>query len=216
MKTGKFLLICAISFLFISGTAWAGNRTDVAEETPAILASLDKTDFVTLDDTAIAEIRGEALYVMGRIWLLNGLDFSLNPQVDWVTGIANIAEGWRYGNWGGLDYTNEGPPVDLMDSYFQQHDNGAFSDADLIAALSTLPDTGSFWGQIYGPTAYDVDSIPIGPDDAHFDYSVFVSRISVLSTGARRFFFLWRPMPLTEYARRQALFVGNLFGGFPH
>lgn len=220
MKTRKLLLIWATLFLFISGTAWAENQANVAEGTPAILASLDTTGFVTLDDTAIKEIRGEALYVMGKISLLNGLDFSPNPQVGWAIGIANIAKKWKYGNWGGPGWSGtDGNPVDLMDYYFRQHDEG-LPDADLIAALAGLPDTASgrnsFWGMIYWPTAYDVVPGSIGPDDGHFNYRVFVSRISVLSAGAKRFFFLWRPMPLTEYARRQALFVGNLLGGFPH
>ncbi len=207
MKTRKFILLCAILFLFISGTAWA-------EDTPAILASLDKTGFISLDDSAIAEIRGEADYVMGKIWLLNGLDFSPDPEVGWAIGIANIATGWRYGNWGGPGYTANGAPVDLMDYYFMLHD-GDNDDHALIEALSGLPNFNHlFWGWIYWPTAYDVDGYD-SPDDAHFGFSVFVSRISVLSTGAKRFFFLWRPMPLTEYARRQALFVGNLLGGFP-
>ena len=68
MKANKFILISCVLFLFVSGTAWAGNQADLSKNSPALLASLDKTGVVLLDDTATAAIRGQETLFVCMFW----------------------------------------------------------------------------------------------------------------------------------------------------
>ena len=112
-------------------------------------------------------------------------------------------------------------PVASMHQLFRSHDlgtaGGGISDAQLFAGLSLLPLTTPIpypvWGLIYHPINYDLDDS--GPDDTHFSYIVKVSRLSVLSGGGR-FLWGWRDMPLTEYARRQAVIGAAVLSILPN
>jgi hypothetical protein len=212
MKKSRFFIVLGVMLLLFTATAWA------SQDTPAILASLDQKTVTQLDDSAISEIRGESSYVMVKLFPLNFLDFSNDCGWTW-----NPYK-WRYGNYGGKDWS--GAPdsftVDMMDVAFQTHDAETeaastpaevqAADLKLLTTLELLPNTPSSWGTIYDRRSYG----EWGPEPCHWFYNVYVSRISVLAYGGTfRFFCLWKSMPLTEYARRQAVFVGNLLGGFP-
>jgi hypothetical protein len=207
MKRQKFcaVLLTALAFLLAAG-AWAADRTAVAEGTPAILASLDNGNVTILDDQAAMAIRGQAYkYVLVRT-VLNPLD--LGPGLNWTNNLL----GYRYGAWGGPGWTDGGvpgsntPAADPMDAFFQQHDLGILTDQGLIEALKSLPNApGGFWGLIYVPAAGDIaagSGLPVGAN-------VWVSGLSILGG---RLFFGWRPMPFTEYSRREALTGMQLLG----
>jgi hypothetical protein len=206
MKRYKFCasLLTALAFLLAAG-AWAADRTAVGEGTPAILASLDNGKVTILDDQATMAIRGQAYqYVLVRT-VLNPLDFG--PGLNWTNNLL----GYRYGAWGGPGWTNGGgvgsnTPADAMDALFMQHDLGTLTDQGLINALKSLPNApGGFWGLIYVPAAGDITAgsgLPVGKN-------VWVSGLSILGG---QLFLGWRPMPFTEYSRREALTGMQLLG----
>lgn len=184
----------------VATDASAADRP-VSADTPAILASLNARDVTVLDDGAAQAVRGqgsEYRYVLVRILGLNSLDFA--PGIDWTWNPF----GYRYGAWGGPGWTNGGKPLtdlvapaDAMDTLFKGHDLGTLTDQQLVFLLSFLPNvTNSFWGQIYVPSVINPASdLPVGTN-------VWVSGVSLVGG---KFFFGWRPMPFTEYSRRQAL-----------
>lgn len=190
------------AFAFLAGTeAWAADQPAATADTPAILASLDMREVKVLDDGAAMAVRGhgsEYRYVLVKILGLNTFDFASGIEWTWNPF------GYRYGAWGGPGWTNGGKllpdlvaPADAMDTLFKGHDEGSLSDAQLGFFLSQLPNlSNSFWGQIYVPTVINPASgLPVGTN-------VWVSGASLMGG---KFFFGWRPMPFTEYSRRQAL-----------
>jgi hypothetical protein len=197
-------LMMAFAFLLASG-AWAADQPAATEGTPAILASLDSGTITILDDQAALAIRGQDYqYVLVRT-VLNLFDFA--PWLSWTLNPL----GYRYGAWGGPGWTNGGgtgsnTPADAMDALFMQHD-ATLDDQWLIDELNTLPNEKvRFWGWIYIPTTI------AGGSGLPVDKNVWVSALSVLGG---RFFFGWRPMPFTEYSRRQALMGMQLYGLLP-
>lgn len=203
MNKHRFFIVLSL-VLLISGTAYAANHSNDPGNTPAILASLDQSGVTTLDDTAIAGIRGQAYpqYVLVKVLGLNTFDFG--PGVHWTWNPL----GYRYGFWGGPNWTNGGdtsgtaPTADSMDALFMTHDqvyaNPASTAGDkltadnvLLAGLAGLAVTPSYWGHIYiaSPTGLT---------------SPFVN-VSGLSLVGGRLFFGWRAMPYTEYSRREAV-----------
>jgi hypothetical protein len=181
----------------------AADKPAAVAQTPAILASLDARDVKVLDDGAAKAVRGQAgeyLYVLVRILGLNTFDFA--PGIEWTLNPF----AYRYGAWGGPSWTNGGQPLsnpiapaDPMDALFRLHDQGTLNDLQLVGALSLLPNAGnSFWGQIYVPASAvinPVSGLPVGTN-------VWVAGGSFIGG---KFYFGWRPMPFTEYSRRQAL-----------
>jgi hypothetical protein len=168
---------------------------------------LDSGKITILDDQAALAIRGQDYeYVLVRT-VLNLFDFA--PWLSWTLNPF----GYRYGAWGGPGWTNgggEGPntPADAMDALFRLHDEGGLDDTGLIAALAILPNKpGGFWG----PLIYVPDAVTSG-SGLPVNKKVWVSALSVLGG---RFFFGWRPMPFTEYSRRQALMGMQLYGLLP-
>jgi hypothetical protein len=208
MKKLHIFIVLGVMLLLIPATTWAADQLVASQDTPAILASLDQKTVTPLDDAAIAEIRGESLYVMVKLFPLNFLDRL--PEGVGETWNPLL---WRYGNWGGagwpiIDDPNNPPnppPVDGMDALFKAHDASG-DNGELLLGLESLPEKCTYqyrwWGPVYQPGIRD-NSGTYDSDDGHFDYIVQVSRISVLSGGGR-FLWGWKPMPLTEYARRQA------------
>jgi len=198
-------LLTALTFLLAAG-AWAADRPATEKPMPAILASLDTGKITILDDQDSLAIRGQAYqYVLVRT-LLNPFDFG--PGLNWTGNLY----GYRYGAWGGPGWTDGGgigsnTPADAMDEFFRLHDQGILSDQGLIAALMSLPNVpGGFWGLIYVPgTITPGSNLPI-------DKKIWVSGLSILGG---RFFFGWRPMPFTEYSRRQALTGMQLWNLLP-
>lgn len=209
MKTGKFFLVLStMCLLIIPGTAYAANQSDMAEEMPAIVAALDKTDAAVLDDAAAAAVRGTAAtkYVLVKILGINAFDGG--PGVVWTWNPL----GYRYGSWGGPGWSAglENPPsidtgvpgVDAMDNCFKVHDiayTGPGSNEDrlladkcLFGALYSLPNAfNPYWGYIYlaSPTGLTTPN-------------VYVSGVSLIGG---KIFFGWRGMPYTEYSRREAV-----------
>jgi len=203
------LLLVALAFLLVA-PAWAAERA-TSEGTPAILASLGAGNVKVLDDQAAKAIRGQNYqYVLVRT-VLNPLDFSLSPKVQWTSNIL----GYRYGAWGGPGWTHGGftgdsTPADLMDLLFKIHDNSALdnvANAALISGLQTLPTVPSvYWGQVYaGAAVYSPSGLPVGAN-------VWVSGLSLVGGTV---FVGWRPMPFTEYSRREALTGMQLLGLLP-
>lgn len=197
-----FVALGFSAFAFLTGAdAWAADRPAAAAETPAILASLDMRDVKVLDDDAAKAVRGQAgeyLYVLVRILGLNTFDFA--PGIEWTLNPF----AYRYGAFGGAFWTNGGQPLtnpvapaDAMDTLFKGHDEGTLTDLQLVGALSVLPNVNnSFWGQIYVPAVINPASgLPVGTN-------VWVAGGSFIGG---KFYFGWRPMPFTEYSRRQAL-----------
>ena len=196
MKTRNFLLMSVFIMLLISGTAWAENRIGLSDDSPAILASLDKTGVAYLDESSTAAIRGQAdpviypKYVLVKVLGLNTLDWGRG--VKWTLNPL----GYRYGYFGGYNWSNPGEiPVDGvngMDALFEQHDNASINDSELLAGLLSLPnDPGTYWGNIYF-------SEPTGAPS-----SVKVFGVSLIG---QKFFFGWKSMPYTEYSRREAVY----------
>jgi hypothetical protein len=198
-------LVTVLAFLLAAG-AWAADRPATSEGTPAILDSLDTGQITILDDQAALAVRGQAYeYVLVRTFL-NPFDFG--PGLNWT---LNPFE-YRYGAWGGPGWTNGGgigsnTPADAMDALFKDHDNSILSNQQLIDGLKALATTpGGYWGEIYIPASIAPGSgVPL-------DKYVWVSGLSVLGG---RFFFGWRPMPFTEYSRREALTGMQLLGILP-
>jgi hypothetical protein len=191
----------ALAFL-LAAAAWADDRPAISEGTPAILASLDTGNIVILDDQASLAIRGQAYqYVLVRT-VLNLFDFG--PGLNWTLNPF----GYRYGAWGGPGWTGDNFEIfaDAMDAHFRDHDLGNLSDQELINALKILPNEyWRFWGPVYIPEEILDPGLPINK-------KVWVSSLSILGG---RFFFGWRPMPFTEYSRRQALAGMQLWGLLP-
>jgi hypothetical protein len=207
MKKCTFLLILIAMFLFVSGTAWAASQADVPKDTPAILASLDKTGLIALDDKAIADIRGEAdpytQYVLVKILGINTFDGGAGVQWTWNP------LGYRYGYWGGPGWTNGGSTsgtastADDMDKLFRFHDqvyaaststaaDKLAADGALLYGLVTLPKTPiPYWGNIY-----------VSTPDGLTTPNVSVSGVSLIGG---KLFLGWRNMPYTEYSRREAM-----------
>lgn len=190
------------AFAFLAGTdARAADTAAAAADTPAILAALDARDVKVLDDGAAKAVRGQAgqyLYVLVRILGLNTFDFA--PSIEWSLNPFD----YRYGAWGGPGWTNGGQPLsslvdpaDAMDTLFKAHDLGFLTDLGLVGALSILPNVANgFWGQIYVPAVINPASgLPVSTN-------VWVAGGSFIGG---KFYFGWRPMPFTEYSRRQAL-----------
>jgi hypothetical protein len=192
------------AFLVILGAApvWASDPPATPKGTPAILASLDPATVTVLDDREASAIRGlgdEYRYVLVKILGLNALDFA--PGIEWTWNPL----GYRYGAWGGPGWTNGGrtdilvSPADPMDGLFMNHDLAVLTDQALVIGLRSLPNTSNlFWGSVYvpGSTAITPGSgLPVSAN-------VWVSGASFVGG---RVFLGWRPMPFTEYARREAL-----------
>ena len=190
------------AFACLAGTeAAAADKPAAPTGTPAILAALDTRDVTVLDDGAAIAVRGqgsEYRYVLVRILGLNTFDFA--PGIEWTLNPFF----YRYGAFGGAFWTNGGQPLanpvapaDAMDTFFKGHDEGTFTDQQLVGLLSLLPNVNNgFWGQIYVPAVINPASgLPVGTN-------VWVSGASLIGG---KFYFGWRPMPFTEYSRRQAL-----------
>jgi len=194
---------------FVAGTAWAADRPASPDGTPAILASLNADNVTILDDQAAMAIRGQNSvvqykYVLVKILGINALDGG--PGVQWTWNPL----GYRYGAWGGPGWSNGGvdpltataAPADAMDALFETHDSAYAGGSDKLAADKTLlggllllpncPDP--TWGPIYKPSSTPTGLTP--------DLKVQVSGISLFGNG---FFFGWKAMPYTEYARREAV-----------
>jgi|SoiMethySBSTD1v2_1073268.scaffolds.fasta_scaffold00800_4 hypothetical protein len=197
-------LVVALGFSAVAcllGTEAFAADNPAAADAPAILASLDARDVTVLDDTAANAVRGQGTeyrYVLVKFLGLNSLDFA--PALEWTWNPL----GYRYGAWGGPGWTNGGQPLsnliapaDAMDTLFKGHDLGSLTDEQLVVALSLLPHTSNgYWGQIYVPTVITPGSgLPVGQN-------VWVSGASLVGGSV---FFGWRPMPFTEYSRREAL-----------
>lgn len=202
MKTygSRLALLAALAVLF-AAQARAADPPAASPGTPAILAALDNTQVTVLDDHAASAIRGEGSeyrYVLVRILGVNTFDYG--PGLEWTWNPL----GYRYGAWGGPGWTNGGrtdifvAPADPMDALFMHHDM-TLDDAALVNGLKALPNVNvSFWGQVYLPSGADItpgSSLPV-------DKNVWVSGASFL---AGRIFLGWRPIPFTEYSRREAL-----------
>lgn len=198
MKKSMISMLLGLVLLLFSTTAQASDQAAVAEDTPPILAALGRTDVTHLDDTAIAGVRGAAAeYVLVRLLGLNTFDFG--PGVQWTLNPL----GYRYGYWGGPNHSDgfgDGQSyVDTMDSYFMKHDQGDITDLQLIGFLESLRSADSYWGKIY-------NSSPVGAPE-----KVYVSGASLIGG---KLFFGWKPMPYSEYSRREAVYGMNalLFG----
>lgn len=191
MKANKFILISCILFLFVSGTAWAGNQVDLSKNSPALLASLDKAGVVLLDDTAAAAIRGQAdspMFVLVKVLGLNTLDYG--SGVKWTLNPL----GYRYGLFGGYGWTHSEntPYVDSMDELFKKHDFALLNDSQLLSALSGLTnDFSRIWGDMFVSNASEVPSSQV--------------KVFGVSLIGQKFFFGWRSMPYSEYSRREAV-----------
>lgn len=206
MKKYKICLMSGVMVLFFLGAAWAGGHAGVPEDVPAIMASLDKGGLTVLSDTAIAGIRGQAdpQYVLVKILGLNTFDGGRGVQWTWNP------LGYRYGYWGGPEWTNGGdtsgtaPFADGengMDALFMIHDQAYINpsngptellaaDKRLLEGLSALANISSYWGTIYVAE-------PIGAPAY-----VAVSGVSLIGG---KIFLGWRKMPYTEYSRREAM-----------
>ena len=202
MKNCRVLGVLCVMLMF-AAASWAGGQPASSGDTPVILASLDAGNATILDDSSAAAVRGgegfQYKYVLVKILGVNALD--AGPGVQWTWNPL----GYRYGAWGGPGWTNGGlatgdaPVADTMDSYFRLHDlaynggqNKLAADQILLAALLGLPNSpNAIWGPIYvnNPTGLNVSS-------------VYVSGLSLVGG---KIFFGWKPMPYTEYARREAV-----------
>jgi hypothetical protein len=218
MKKREFFSVMGLLvLLLISGPAWAetqcglsATQCDLSEDTPAILAYLDKAGTAGLDDSAISVVRGQGntKYVLVKMQGVNGYDGGTGVQ--WTSD----PQGYRYGYWGGAGWSNgqENPTTtaalalgayaDTMDLYFKTHDLVYFyksgnaerqtADKALLIGLSLLPKTtSSYWGTIYVST-------PTGLTTPN------VSVYGVSLIGGK-YFSGWRPMSYSEYARREAM-----------
>ena len=181
---------------------WASDPPAAPKGTPAILASLDPATVTVLNDHDARLIRGEGgeyRYVLVKILGLNALDFA--PGIEWTWNPL----GYRYGAWGGPGWTNGGrtdilvTPADPMDGLFMNHDLSVIDDQTLVAGLINLPKVNNlFWGPVYVPSSAAItpgSGLPVNT-------SVWVSGVSFVGG---KVFLGWRPMPFTEYARREAV-----------
>jgi hypothetical protein len=189
-----------MSMLFlVTLTAWAADTAASAENSPAILASLNAVNVTVLDDQAAMAIRGQGdyKYVLVKVLGLNALDGGAGVQWTW-----NPLD-YRYGAFGGLNWSNTGvDPADVMDGYFELHDatyadptsDKLAADQTLLAKLASLATKyNTFWGYIYSPATL--------PTELTTGYV----QVSGISFFGNKFFFGWRSMPYTEYSRREAM-----------
>ncbi len=208
MKRKIIFIVLGVMLLLIPGALWAVNQPGVSQDTPAILVSLGQANAIPLDDAAAAAVRGQAGtdYELVKVIGLNMLDFGsgqYGKDVKWTWNPL----GYRYGYWGGPGWSGSGTEyADAMDNFFRTHDlvyaDPTKSTADKFAAdngllnalQSLLPTTKvPYWGYIY-------ISSPTGLPD-----SSSVVNVSGLSLIGGKFFFGWKPMPYTEYSRREAV-----------
>jgi hypothetical protein len=196
MKKQVFFIALGVMLLLIPGALWAGHQPGVSPDTPAILVSLGQANAIPLDDSAAAAVRGQAQYVLVQT-LLN--IFDSGPGVQWTWNPLR----YRYGNWGGYNYTNNGPPVDQMDYFFMLHDGGE-SNAALFVQLQSLPNTTQNpWGAIYDPSFPSTTQLgPMG-HPAGQPYTVYVRGYSLVGGGL---FSTSTPMVYAEYSRREAVY----------
>jgi hypothetical protein len=201
MKKKIFFSLLGVMLLLIPGALWAGNQNDVSQDTPAILVSLGQANAIPLDDVAAATVRGQAQYVLVKVFGLNMFDGWGQKDISWTWNPL----GYRYGNWGGPGWSGQdGGPVDTMDGYFKAHDNGVAyqipgvplgtsNDAALLGLLNSLAATpsGTIWGNIYVSTASGL------PSDVNvFGFSLIGGKIFTKPI----------PMPYEEYSRREAVY----------
>jgi hypothetical protein len=202
VKRYKFFASLLITFASLPVVqAWAADPSPAPEKMPAILASLDAGKVTVLDDKAAAAIRGQAYqYVLVKTFL-NPFDFA--PDIAWTLNPLDF----RYGAWGGLNWTAGGPPADNMDTLFMFHDGGLISNDQLAGALALLPNTpNAFWGNIYVPSFITPGS------NLPANSKVWVAGGSVVGG---KLYFGFRSMPFPEYARREALIGISLLGVLP-
>ena len=186
MKKQIFFSVLGVMLLLIPGALWAVNQPGVSQDTPAILVSLGQASAIPLDDTAAAAVRGQAQYVLVKVFGLNMFDGGAGVQWTWNP------LGYRYGNWGGPNWTNQGDPVDVMDECFMKHDKKIYTDTVLLVVLNSLPKTTyDFWGDLYVAS----------PAGAPENVSVFG-----ISLIGGKVFRGWKNMPYTEYSRREAMY----------
>ncbi|MBN1380907.1 MAG: hypothetical protein JXA41_04460 [Deltaproteobacteria bacterium] len=202
MAKRKLLILAGLMMLFISGPVWATDQPGVLHDSPAILATLDKTGVSILNDVEAAVIRGQGdpQYVLVKIWGINMFDGGRGVVWTWNP------LGYRYGYWGGPGWTDgygDGTTyADTMDGCFMAHDKAyntasgnpelLLADAELFNGLKSLPKTSyPYWGSIYVANPTGLTS----PD-------VSVAGFSLIGG---KFFFGWRKMPYTEYSRREAM-----------
>lgn len=208
MKKRLFFTVVGLVLLFFGTSAWAAGAPSASPDLPPILSSLDLANVTPLDEVAIAGIRGQGspLYVLVKIPGVNALDFGY--RVQWTLNPL----GYRYGYWGGPDWSNGGDAVaalssgggitgvDAMDDLFKVHDwayinpgtDTYAADVALLDGLESLPKTSvAYWGGVYS-------SAPSGAPS-----SVYVSGVSLVGG---KLFFGWRAMPYSEYSRREAVF----------
>lgn len=195
MKKKIFFSLLGVMLLLIPGALWAGNQPGVSQDTPAILVSLGQASAIPLDDAAAAAVRGQAQYVLVKVFGLNMFDGWGQHNVNWTWNPL----GYRYGNYGGPNWSNfPATPVDQMDTYFMLHDQGGptgLTDLQLVGALALLatsPDPySSYWGNIYyspvnGATPY----VNV------FGFSLIGGKIFTRVV----------PMAYSEYSRREAMY----------
>jgi hypothetical protein len=203
-------MLCLTLVFLVSGSVWAADVQISPDETPAILASLNQESVTVLDDHAAMEIRGqEYKYVLVKT-VLNAFDGGRGVRWTWNP------LGFRYGAWGGPGWSRgngETDVADAMDNLFMAHDLAYESSSDnaarlaadqgLLLGLDTLATVyNGYWGMIYDPA--------VAPQGL----STSTVRVSGISFIGNRFFFGWRPMPYTEYARREAMTgVGIIVAG---
>jgi hypothetical protein len=198
MKKKIFFSVLGVMLLLIPGALWAGNQSNVSQETPAILVSLGQANAIPLDDGAAAAVRGQAQYVLVKVFGLNMFDYG-DSTVKWTWNPL----GYRYGDWGGPGFSGTYPNyTDTMDSYFMAHDRGSANtgvlsglsnDAALLVllkSLATIP-SGTIWGNIYVSTASGL------PSDVNvFGFSLIGGKIFPRPVS----------MPYEEYSRREAVY----------
>jgi hypothetical protein len=166
-KQLKYAVFVGVAMmLFVTGQP--GYATSpISVDQPAILAELDSNVMDILEDVDANMIRGESLYVM----------FQVNfKEINTMTRLATVAKNanpsffcstsdilpakvtskpspseWRYGNWGGMGWTNQGNPVDKMDSLFQTHD-GTYDQSTNSYAAAKAKSTASI---VNAQKAYD-------------------------------------------------------------
>lgn len=201
MKKKLFLIFLGSMLLLIPGALWAGNQIGVSPDTPAILVSLGQSYAIPLDEATTAAVRGQAQYVLVKVFGLNMFDFG-DSTVKWTWNPL----GYRYGNWGGPGWSGNPDPstVDTMDFYFMNHDQGKAgnlallllgqpglnNDAGLLALLTSLPNTSNGWGPIY-------------VTNANVPHDVYVYLFSLIGGGILK---TPTPMPYSEYSRREAMY----------
>lgn len=218
----RFALVFSFALASSVGIAFADERLATAADEPMIMASLSEGVQV-LDDNGASAVRGEAVtaratkYVMSSVMTLSAVSRKAADSgfkdtfVGGGTGSWTFSPlSWRYGYWGGSGWTagfespktydRYGVYVDSMDLLFRTHDNAyddtkgfidqkaiATADSNLKAGLGKLaitPDV--YWGNIFV-------SSPKGAP----------ATVKILRYSAN--IAVYKYMPFSEYARRQAV-----------